>query len=660
MIFHRQAPRLCAWLIAGTSFISVSSASAVPPRSAPSGEPLDLFAPPFSSGDSDVFRQACDLTCDPGSLLENEPDCGEIPGGIDTVNGGCFSDPEVFTPVSCGNSYCSTTGFIGGVFDFDWYELNLATLTKITVTTESETPMFSWILDLNAGCAGFSTTTFSSVPECSVVLRHEEAAPLTACLAPGRYALVFRTAGAVDVTCGVDYQFDVTCGLCKGACCDTASDTCTDGLFGADCNGVGEEWSPGSKCCAEDVACGSPPPTDTASGVTLLSQLDLAQFPGAQTRGNEMWGHVSPSGREYGIIGFTKGTAFVEVTDPRNPVIVGFISGGGVDQPWRDMAVFNEHAYIVTDGAGVGLQIVDLTQIDSGVVTLVSTTTLGVGFTTAHNIAVNPDSGFAYLVLADGFNADLPVLDLTDPTNPQIAGTWSEVGLHDVLVVSYTSGIYAGREIAFGFAQGDGLKIIDVTDKSNMFTMSTLVYPNIVFTHQGWLSEDRRFVFIGDELDEDGSENVFSTTTYVANVEDLENPFLATTFTNGLCSIDHNMMVRGNHLFEANYSSGLRIFDISNINTIQEVGFYDTHPENDLANFDGAWGVYTDLPSRVVLVSDRERGLFVFDVSGATGFVDIPAVSQWGLAALVLLILAAGTILLSSRRRTRSSRQSAL
>ena len=42
--------------------------------------------------------------------------------------------------------------------------------------------------------------------------------------------------------------------------------------------------------------------------------------------GNDVWGWTDPqSGDEYAIMGTTGGTGFVRVTDPRNPVSVGFM-----------------------------------------------------------------------------------------------------------------------------------------------------------------------------------------------------------------------------------------------------------------------------------------------------------------------------------------------
>ena len=47
-------------------------------------------------------------------------------------------------------------------------------------------------------------------------------------------------------------------------------------------------------------------------------------------------------------------------------------------------------------------------------------------------------------------------------------------------------------------------------------------------------------------------------------------------------AIDHNGYVKGNTYFLANYTAGVRMIDLSNIQnkTITEIGFFDTYPEN--------------------------------------------------------------------------------
>ena len=355
-----------------------------------------------------------------------------------------------------------------------------------------------------------------------------------------------------------------------------------------------------------------------ASGVTLLSWIPTEDFPGSNTRANDLWGYVSPSGREYALMGLENGTAFVELTDPEAPVTVGFVPHPSTC--CSDIKVYQQFAYVVNEGgangASGGMQIIDLSDIDNGVVTLVNTFAQS-GLTQAHNIAINEESGYAYLMGAQGniSSGGLFVVDLSDPVNPSFAGAWSDTFVHDAQVVTYTEGPFAGREIAFAYTGDSLLRIIDVTDKSAMAAISAATYPNAAYAHQGWLSQDRRYVYLSDEFDENLSG--IPTTTYVIDVDDLTQPTFVTSFSNGLPSTDHNLMVRGNFIFEANYTSGLRIYNAANLSLIEEVGYFDTYPDDDLPGFRGAWSVYTDLPSGNLLVSDMQSGLFILDPSRA-------------------------------------------
>ena len=75
-------------------------------------------------------------------------------------------------------------------------------------------------------------------------------------------------------------------------------------------------------------------------------------------------------------------------------------------------------------------------------------------------------------------------------------------------------------------------------------------------------------------------------------------------YTGGSGAIDHNLYVKGDLVFEANYTSGLRVLDISDINNISEVGYFDTYPENNNTNFNGAWSVYPYFDSGNIIISD--------------------------------------------------------
>ncbi|MFT7676072.1 MAG: choice-of-anchor B domain-containing protein [Planctomycetota bacterium] len=348
-----------------------------------------------------------------------------------------------------------------------------------------------------------------------------------------------------------------------------------------------------------------------ASGVSLLSWIPLGQIDGAAS-GNDCWGYTSPSGNEYAIIGTSDGTAFFDISNPGNPNQVGYISGP--NSLWRDIKTYGTHAYIVSEGGG-GIQVVNLGNIDAGQVTSAGTVSTG-GSTSSHNVAINTDSGFLYR-LGGGNNTGLRIYDLNvSPTNPPFVGDWLDRYVHDAQIVSYTSGPFAGKEVAFccsGFGNGStstGLTIVDVTNKNNPVVLDQVFYPNPAYSHQGWLSGDRQRFYLGDELDEDGS---LPTTTWVINVADINNAFVETSFTNGNNSIGHNMYEKNGLLYQANYTSGLRIFDIAaNPTNPPEVAFFDTRPSDDNDSFNGLWSCYPYFDSGVVIGSDLESGLFIW------------------------------------------------
>ena len=135
---------------------------------------------------------------------------------------------------------------------------------------------------------------------------------------------------------------------------------------------------------------------ESTGDIELQAWLTLDDLGGADT-GNDFWGYVSPSGREYAIIGDSDGTSFVDITDPTAPIIEAKIPGPG--SLWRDVKVHNAYAYIVSEG-GDGIQVVDMSNIDIGVVTHVNTVTTG-GTSATHNIVIDTDSDSGYALTVD-------------------------------------------------------------------------------------------------------------------------------------------------------------------------------------------------------------------------------------------------------------------
>lgn len=349
----------------------------------------------------------------------------------------------------------------------------------------------------------------------------------------------------------------------------------------------------------------------------------MTEFAPEIFRADDCWGYVSPSGREYAIIGLSHGTAFVEVTSPNNPQLVGSVMTGPTST-WRDIKTYLTYAYAVSE-AGSGIQVFDLSQIDSGIITLVNTVTdTGSSLLTtaaSHNVAINETSGFLYRLGGSGSApagtlAGLRIYDLVDPVNPVYVGDWTSRYIHDAQVVTWTTGPHAGKEIAFCFSNtfsgggSPGVDILDVTDKANILSLSRATYDSPAYSHQGWLSPDQQYLYLNDELDEISFAT--TTTTRIIDVSDPANPLQVGSFTNGNTSIDHNLYTLGNRIYESNYRSGLRIYDATDPVNPFEIAYFDTWPADDNANFNGLWNNYPYLPSGIVIGSDLEKGLFVW------------------------------------------------
>ncbi|PKA82767.1 choice-of-anchor B domain-containing protein [Ulvibacter sp. MAR_2010_11] len=352
------------------------------------------------------------------------------------------------------------------------------------------------------------------------------------------------------------------------------------------------------------------------SGYDLQSQISLAVMnsPGA----NDSWGWIDPdNGDEYAIVGLEDGTAFIDISDPVNPVYLGKLPTQTSVTVWRDIKTYNNYAFIVSEAPGHGMQIFDLTRLRNvpNPPTTFTTDAHYDDFSNAHNIVINEDIGFAYVVGTNTFSGGTHFVNIQDPLNPTPAGGFATDGYtHDAQVVTYNGpdSDYTGREILISSSGSEQIvSIVDVTDKNNPVSISTLSYTNVGYTHQGWFTEDQRYFLLGDEFDE--SNVGFNTRTIVFDLSDLDNPQQSFEYFGATTAIDHNGYVKGNKYFLANYAAGFREIDISDIanGNMSEVGFFDTYPADNNASYSGAWNVYPYFDSGNILITDRSGGFFL-------------------------------------------------
>jgi choice-of-anchor B domain-containing protein len=152
-----------------------------------------------------------------------------------------------------------------------------------------------------------------------------------------------------------------------------------------------------------------------------------------------------------------------------------------------------------------------------------------------------------------------------------------------------------------------------VTDKANPVAISRASYPDVAYAHQGWFSDDHRYFYLDDEGDESSGrgEAAKGTRTLVFDLADLDDPIMAKEYVGTTKAIDHNLYVKGNRVYQANYTSGLRILDISDPVNPREVGYFDTYPTNDATAFNGAWSTYPYFRSGAIVVTGIGEGLFL-------------------------------------------------
>ena len=391
--------------------------------------------------------------------------------------------------------------------------------------------------------------------------------------------------------------------------------------------------------------------TFPCQNVDLMSFLPLASLGGTTNSGTgtvaslaTTWGWADPAtGREYAIVGRSDGTAFVDVTDPLNPVYLGLLPRPATQTNtpanavsvslWKELKVLNNHVFVVSEATGHGMQTFDLARL-RGVTTPQTFTETGryTGFGRAHNVLVSEASNTA---IGTGMSADgttrqagcgqgLEFVDVSNPASPVFAGCYngpvvngSRGYTHDAQCVAYhgPDTRYTGREICL-MADEKVIHIVDVTQKSSVQLLGSVTYPNVSYAHQGWLSEDQRYFFFDDETDETNGFTGGHTKTLIFDVQSLTTPVLAGSFTGRTGAIDHNQYVRGSRLFQANYTAGLAILDVSNPTALAEVGYFDTYPANDNTVFRGIWNVYPYFPSGNVVVGGMNEGLFVLRPTG--------------------------------------------
>ncbi|MFM8596076.1 MAG: choice-of-anchor B family protein [Flavobacteriales bacterium] len=332
--------------------------------------------------------------------------------------------------------------------------------------------------------------------------------------------------------------------------------------------------------------------------IDSLSHIDYQALHGANL--NDVWGYVDELGNEYAIVGTSKGTSIVNITNGAQPQEVFWLAGS--ESIWRDPCVFGDHAYVTTE-AEDGLLIIDLSPLPQSV-NLNYTFYTGPAATpwqSAHTCYTSP-TGYAYIFGANRGNGGVIILDLNvNPMAPTEVGTYDPFYVHDGFERNDT--LYAAH-IYDGF-----FSILNVADKANPVLLATQSTPNF-FTHNIWPSANGQVVYTTDEI-----SGAYVASYDISNLQQIK-PLDRVQNGQGTSVIPHNVHVKGSYLITSYYSDGVVFHDANDPENLIKLGSYDTYP-GQTPGFDGCWGVYPFFPSNKAVAADITKGLFILQVNYA-------------------------------------------
>jgi choice-of-anchor B domain-containing protein len=332
--------------------------------------------------------------------------------------------------------------------------------------------------------------------------------------------------------------------------------------------------------------------------IDLVGQLSYHELHNGSDLAN-LWGYTDELGNEYALVGVngtegeTGGISVVDLSDPAHPQEIFFHPGP--TSIWREIKVWEDHAYMTTEAHGGGVVIVDLSPLPQSH-ELPVTQFLDPAWDTSHSLFID-EHGRLYIHGANQGNGGVIMYDLVpDPEAPVRVGQFDTWYAHDSFARGDT--LYAAH-ITSGF-----FSIVDVSDPANPVLLGQHATPN-QFTHNTWLDANGHHLYTTDER-----ASGYVATYDVSDPTDIR--FLDKLQSDpGSYTIPHNTYwLPGDYLVQSYYTYGVSIYDVSDPENMVEVGSFDTSPLSG-AGFFGAWGVYPFFPSGRLIVSDIEEGLFV-------------------------------------------------
>ncbi len=324
--------------------------------------------------------------------------------------------------------------------------------------------------------------------------------------------------------------------------------------------------------------------------IQLLSQVKIAE------QASSIWGYTDSSGLEYALLGTSLGVRIYSLADPYNPVELKFIPCS--TSIWRELKTAGAYAYVVTE-SGDGLLIIDMKTLDHQFVkTVYNTAGDSLRILSSHTLYVD-ENQLIYLAGASGVGGFIILDPRKNPWQPEWLNATSFEYMHEVHVY---------KDTLYGAAIYNGIfSIWDVKDKKNPKRIAEHESSGH-FTHSVWIEKNRPILYTTDETSGaaveawDVSDPTFIRKTDEFKIGGDQSRFL----------VPHNVFHKGDKLYVAYYSEGVRILDTKDPYNLLEVAYYDTDTlQKNEAGFRGCWSVYPFFNSGICIASDIENGMYV-------------------------------------------------
>ncbi len=325
------------------------------------------------------------------------------------------------------------------------------------------------------------------------------------------------------------------------------------------------------------------------------------------------WGWYQASkNKEYGISGTSNGVYFIDVTSPTSPSVSAFVQGkqGGT---YREIKTYQHYCYVVSDdGPTNKFQIIDMQYLPDSVRVVHNSDTI---FPRGHTLWIDQDKLYVGAVTyTNGFSA-MNVYSLATPTAPVLLRKLGQ----DAAYISYVHDMYVRNDTVYASCANQGLYVFHFLTATNTFSLlgSYTDYQSHGYNHSSALSGDGRYLLFCDEVPE-------SLPMHFVDVQNLGNIQPVKDFIPYNTTTPHNPFIKGNFALVSCYQDGLHIYDISQPNNINIVGYFDTHPQGGAntgyygaSAYRGNWGAYPYLPSGNIIANDMQNGMFVLSASAA-------------------------------------------